>query len=90
MECQTAEIKRIVTWKEHQDVINLIQRVIELTDLEEKQRHFNLMVTTLSRHEVAEEAVRKLFADSSYKKVHVNCLNYSFHVGSLISFLMMR
>ena len=57
MEVPTGK-QQLHVWQEHEQVRALIRRVIDLTDMDEKQRQFNLLVKELSQHEVAEEVVR--------------------------------
>lgn len=55
---------RLRLWQEHREANDLIQRVLEETDLAVKQEQFNLLVKMLSQHEVAEELVRGTFCIS--------------------------
>ncbi len=45
-------------WQEHDNARTLIRRVVDTSDLNEKQKLFNQLVKELSQHEVAEEVVR--------------------------------
>jgi len=47
----------LITWREHYVVRELLKRAIDMKDLLEKQKLFNLLVKLLSQHEVAEEVV---------------------------------